>query len=1277
MFDYDDNLKNQIAYGIGIPPELIEAAETGSGYSGRAIPLEGYLNGQQDNAREILYEWKWQIGDPLVLIEFGKEEWFEVEVESILETRLKQGQEAQQGQQQGGPPGMPGQPGAPGQGAPGAPQMGEQPMPGGPGGGGMPGGAAGPGGQSPLQFGNATYLNLLPHGYDGPVDVTFSSSGTIVEPMRPTGTKLVFAQSGPVLLSLTGDVTELSASMWTRVTSSGRLGKWKNAGTGEVRYQDQEPRGESGDKPPGAGDVKEATALHWGKVLTEEAPHVMVVGPTRSGKTTLARAIAANTDGKLFVIDPLFQPGNWGDLPAVTVDKETGDYEPIRRAIRGLLAEMHRRGKMLQEGNREFPKLTILFDEVPDTVAEVKEAGELIRRLGQRGRHSNMHLVGMSQSDRVAAWGIAGYGDVSENFCRVFLGSKAIAEVPELAGQSGLVGALEWEGKKYPIDLSHLKELAAKPVDKSRLFKLPEGTELAFNPNEPRDPHGEWTKGGGSSKKKDDEESVKINLYRVADDDIVNESASFSTSKDDAKVYLDNPGFGGKNLYKTSVTIKKSQLLDLHDDSHEDALEKITAIIDLKNPGAIGIDELIPRIASKLRDAGIEWVRVKESYPQESETYIFVGEDDPEMEEVSDDLPTTDLSTDQSGHEHKDKGPGGGQFTSKGGGIAGDAGTGGAKLKPPAHGSRAATAHSRYHELIAQAKAARHEAFDSVKRDAEETHAKVAPLEQSLPAERDGIAWDSSSDDEQAFNDLDELIGGYDDSDTLTARYDMLKEIEGKARECLAVDQKIITPEKDKWNHDVEVVHGTIQQYEMQSRMMWEKVKDFFSKNKDEVARTEFIKKANARLKELGNPNTIEPHEQMGVVVNDDGMESLIDKENAKLKQSGNPHEVVGSKGDYRIERGDEEEGIPAEDVAANKKHLKAIIKASRQAREHLRTYAKHRRELKAIKAGESMDVEEEEEPPSSPDKPPQQGTLFSTVASEWTSYTTRHGKQGWYHNVTHERRVQPNRPGDGRGSMRTTVAVHTRRAMQGFATAGRKLGATSGKIKELLGAVWNRLPGRVRSIVAGFTKILYAGYVAGNRAVHAVALAKGMTPDEAKRVARLATTADMACGGTRAAAVMTALGLPAIAPAAACIPFGSLSYLAFSTASNPAATLRAAKSAIRGVAGRLKRKKMDEPQQPPEQQRQRGKVPPETLAVPDVGVSGAEVQTSLVALLALGDDEAAPAWSDKLVEAVKAHNGDDWYIALVSAALDRTNNVEKAIEMADATIQERPAESE
>lgn len=211
---------------------------------------------------------------------------------------------------------------------------------------------------------------------------------------------------------------------------------------------------------------------HWGDIVTRLATNVRIIGPSGSGKSTVAQAIASSTDGKIFIIDPVYEPGNWGGLPAVTVNTD-GSYDPIEKAIDGLLGEMKYRGAMLQGGNAHFERLTIIFDEVPDTVSELpNSAGLMIRRLAQRGRHENMHLIGIGQSDRVEAWGIGGYGDVSESFVTIYLGSKAYEAMPELVGQER-PAVLEWQGVRYPIDLSEILGLAERPIPADRLFKLP------------------------------------------------------------------------------------------------------------------------------------------------------------------------------------------------------------------------------------------------------------------------------------------------------------------------------------------------------------------------------------------------------------------------------------------------------------------------------------------------------------------------------------------------------------------------------------------------------------------------------------------------------------------------------------------------------------------------------------------------------------------------------------------------------------------------------------
>jgi Phage Mu protein F like protein len=123
LLEYVQYLKREISEGIGTPSELLEASESGSGYSGRAIPMESFLAGQQQNGEEFLKQWQEQIGDPLVHWNYGNDAWFRIKLASILEVKRKKSQGGQQ------PPGnAPPVPSAPTTPAPGA----SPPPPGGP-----------------------------------------------------------------------------------------------------------------------------------------------------------------------------------------------------------------------------------------------------------------------------------------------------------------------------------------------------------------------------------------------------------------------------------------------------------------------------------------------------------------------------------------------------------------------------------------------------------------------------------------------------------------------------------------------------------------------------------------------------------------------------------------------------------------------------------------------------------------------------------------------------------------------------------------------------------------------------------------------------------------------------------------------------------------------------------------------------------------------------------------------------------------------------------------
>lgn len=97
LINYTGSLEKKISMGIGVPPELLQASETGSGYSGREIPLEAFYENQMTVARAIVNAAVEQIVRPLVVWNWGPEYCeFDVEVLPLLASRAKRLGKAQQ-----------------------------------------------------------------------------------------------------------------------------------------------------------------------------------------------------------------------------------------------------------------------------------------------------------------------------------------------------------------------------------------------------------------------------------------------------------------------------------------------------------------------------------------------------------------------------------------------------------------------------------------------------------------------------------------------------------------------------------------------------------------------------------------------------------------------------------------------------------------------------------------------------------------------------------------------------------------------------------------------------------------------------------------------------------------------------------------------------------------------------------------------------------------------------------------------------------------------------
>jgi hypothetical protein len=127
-----------------------------------------------------------------------------------------------------------------------------------------------------------------------------------------------------------------------------------------------------------------------------------------------------------------------------------------------------------------------------------------------------------------------------------------------------------------------------------------------------------------------------ITLYRAADSDYLDEGYSFAERKAVARLYLDNPGYGGQYLFRAKVHYKPEQVADLRDKS----ADEVAHALGLPLPGAVTTDVWITHLASVrarklLAKEGYHWALVRESYPDGATTWVWLGGgEEPELERI-------------------------------------------------------------------------------------------------------------------------------------------------------------------------------------------------------------------------------------------------------------------------------------------------------------------------------------------------------------------------------------------------------------------------------------------------------------------------------------------------------------------------------------------------------------------------------------------------------------------------------------------------------------------
>ncbi len=203
----------------------------------------------------------------------------------------------------------------------------------------------------------------------------------------------------------------------------------------------------AGKGPRGRPDIPPATAIlgrdQEGTPLLLRLPspnvaHVLIAGTTGSGKTALARTIAASLvlfnsqrTLQLVLIDPKGRGFTALDgLPHLLVPVITRAEESLPVLAR-LVDEMVRRDS---EGRCD-PRLVVIIDELADLLlCGGRELEQALTRLTQRGREAGIHLIACTQKPTAAVIGSL----VKSNFPVRLVGSVTSPEDAKVA--SGLAG---------------------------------------------------------------------------------------------------------------------------------------------------------------------------------------------------------------------------------------------------------------------------------------------------------------------------------------------------------------------------------------------------------------------------------------------------------------------------------------------------------------------------------------------------------------------------------------------------------------------------------------------------------------------------------------------------------------------------------------------------------------------------------------------------------------------------------------------------------------------
>jgi hypothetical protein len=195
-------------------------------------------------------------------------------------------------------------------------------------------------------------------------------------------------------------------------------------------------------------------------------PHLMILGETGSGKSTICKYLVSQVNAPCLIIDPHASPTDWRGF---VVTGSGRNYEAIATEFERLANLMQLRYEARDKGISQFDPLIVIIDEFPAIASSLgKSATDTVKLLAREARKVSIRMCLLSQGAEVKTLGLEGEGSIRECFAMLRLGNfalthgkqskdKAISEALENSDRPAMLDQL-------PCNLPILSDAQTMPV---------------------------------------------------------------------------------------------------------------------------------------------------------------------------------------------------------------------------------------------------------------------------------------------------------------------------------------------------------------------------------------------------------------------------------------------------------------------------------------------------------------------------------------------------------------------------------------------------------------------------------------------------------------------------------------------------------------------------------------------------------------------------------------------------------------------------------------------